>query len=134
MAFTFVPVHAAGDGAWSWHLLTDALRARGHDAVVVDLPADDPSADLWTYAETIVDAIGERGDVIVVAHSFGAFTAPLVCARLPVDGLVMLSAMIPRPGEPPADCSLPHTGEVSGHTFRVTFADPRCGPLAYRRF
>ena len=98
-----MPVHAAGDGAWSWHLLTDALRARGHDAVVVDLPADEPSADLWTYADAVVDAIGERENVVVVGHSFGAFTAPLVCTRLPAVALVLVSGMIPSPGEPPAD-------------------------------
>ena len=103
MAFTFVPVHAAGDGAWSWHLLTDALRARGHDAVVVDLPADDPSADLWTYARTVVDAIGDRENPVVVGHSFGAFTAPLVCTSVRARSLVLVSGMIPSPGEPPAD-------------------------------
>ena len=103
MGFTFVPVHAAGDGAWSWHLVADELRARGHEMVAVDLPADDASADLWTYADTVVEAVGSREDLVVIGHSFGAFTAPLVCARLPVRALVIVSGMIPRPGERPAD-------------------------------
>ena len=103
MAFTFVPIHAAGDGAWSWHLVSEALRSRGHETVAVDLPADAPSADLRTYADTVVDAIGDREDLVVVGHSFGAFTAPLVCARVPVQALVMVSGMVPRPGERPAD-------------------------------
>jgi len=103
MPLTFAPVHAAGDGAWSWHLVADALRVRGHDMVAVDLPADDPSADLWTYADAVAEALGDREDVVVVGHSFGAFTAPLVCARRPVRCLLLVSAMIPRPGEPPAD-------------------------------
>jgi hypothetical protein len=34
----------------------------------------------------------------VVAQSFGGFTAPLVCERVPVDLLVMLNAMVPSPG------------------------------------
>ena len=71
--------------------------------VAVDLPADDQSADLWTYADTVVDAIGDREDLVVVGHSFGAFTAPLVCARVPAQSLVLVSGMIPRPGERPAD-------------------------------
>jgi alpha-beta hydrolase superfamily lysophospholipase len=43
MAATFVTIHAGGDGAWSWHLVADELRARGHDVVAIDLPADDDS-------------------------------------------------------------------------------------------
>lgn len=100
---TFVPIHAAGDGAWNWHLVTDALRARGHDVVAVDLPADDESAGLWEYADAVVDAVGDRTNVVVVAHSFGGFTGPLVCARAEVSALVLVTAMIPAPGEPPAD-------------------------------
>jgi pimeloyl-ACP methyl ester carboxylesterase len=100
---TFAPIHAAGDGAWNWHLVADELRARGHEVVAVDLPADDDSAGLWDYADAVVAAIGDRTDVVVVAHSFGGFTGPLVCARVPVSALVMVNAMIPAPGEPPAD-------------------------------
>jgi hypothetical protein len=32
-------------------------------------------------------------------HSLGGFTAPLVCARIPVDLVVLLAAMILAPGE-----------------------------------
>ena len=37
------------------------------------------------------------------AAVFGAFTAPLVADRLPVDVLVLVAGMIPSPGEPPGD-------------------------------
>ena len=40
---------------------------------------------------------------MVVAQSFGGFTAPLVCDRLPVDLLVLLAGMVPAPGERPED-------------------------------
>lgn len=100
---TFVPIHAAGDGAWSWHLVADELRARGHEVVALDLPADDETASLWDYAEAVVDAVTGKSDLVVVAHSFGGFTAPLVCTRVPVSALVMVTAMVPAPGEPPAD-------------------------------
>lgn len=102
MAATFVPVHAAGDGAWSWHLVEAELRARGHDVVAIDLPSDE-SASLWDYADAIVRAVGDRPNLVLVAHSFGGFTAPLVCTRRPVDALVFVTAMIPTPGEAPAD-------------------------------
>jgi hypothetical protein len=34
-----------------------------------------------------------------VGHSLGSFTAPLVCARVRVELLVLVAAMIPSPGE-----------------------------------
>ena len=48
-------------------------------------------------------AIGDRADLVVVAQSFGGFTAPLVCHRLPVDLLVLVAGMVPRPAESPDD-------------------------------
>jgi pimeloyl-ACP methyl ester carboxylesterase len=80
---TYVLIHGGGDVAWHWHLLSAELRARGHDVVAPDLPYEDDAARLPEYADTVVDAIGDRRDLVVVAHSFGAFTAPLVCERAP---------------------------------------------------
>jgi pimeloyl-ACP methyl ester carboxylesterase len=37
----------------------------------------------------MVKAISDRRSVVVVGHSLGGFTAPLVCARVPVDLLVL---------------------------------------------
>jgi pimeloyl-ACP methyl ester carboxylesterase len=100
---TFALIHGAGDGGWYWHLVEAALRAKGHDTVAPDLPSDDESAGLNEYANTVVEAIGDRRNLIVVAQSFGGFTAPLVADRLPSDILVFVAGMIPHPGEPPGD-------------------------------
>jgi alpha-beta hydrolase superfamily lysophospholipase len=102
---TFVLIHGAGDAGWYWHLVERELRGRGHDTLAPDLPCDDDSAGLAEYADTIVAAIGGRSDLIVVAQSFGGFTAPLVAERVPVDLLVLVAAMIPAPGEAPDDWS-----------------------------
>jgi pimeloyl-ACP methyl ester carboxylesterase len=79
------------------------LRKRGHDVVAPDLPCEDDSAGLSEYADVVVDAIGDRTGLVVVAQSFGGFTAPLVCERVPVALLVLLAGMVPAPGEPPGD-------------------------------
>jgi pimeloyl-ACP methyl ester carboxylesterase len=100
---TFALIHGGGDVGWSWHLVAAELTARGHDVVAPDLPGDDESATLTDYADAVIEAIGGRGDLVVVGHSFGAFTAPLVAARVPVDALVLLAGMIPSPGETPDD-------------------------------
>jgi pimeloyl-ACP methyl ester carboxylesterase len=100
---TFVLIHGGGDVGWSWHLVEAALRERGHDVLAPDLPGDDESHTLSDYADAVVDAVGDRKDLVVVGHSFGAFTASLVAERLPVDVLVLLAGMIPAPGESPDD-------------------------------
>ncbi len=96
---TYVLIHGGGDSAWSWHLLAARLRERGHDVVAPDLPSDDDTKGFDAYADAVVHAIGDRTDLVVVAHSMGGFTGALVCARVPVDLLVLLTAMVPRPGE-----------------------------------
>jgi len=96
---TYAIVHGAGDTGWHWHLVAAELERRGHDVFAPDLPAENESAGLNEYADTVVSAVGDRRDLIVVAHSLGGFSAPLVCARMPVDLLVLTAAMVPRPGE-----------------------------------
>lgn len=100
---TFVLIHGAGDVGWYWHLVEAELRARGHDTVAPDLPCADDAAGLPEYADTVATAIGDRTDLVVVGHSFGGFTAPLVCDRVAVNRLVLVAPMIPAPGEAPAD-------------------------------
>ncbi len=96
---TFALVPGAGGQAWFWHRLVDELGARGHEAIAVELPGDDDTAGLDAYAKTVVDAIGDRRHVVLVAQSLGAFTAPQVCAQASIELLVLLNAMIPTPGE-----------------------------------
>jgi pimeloyl-ACP methyl ester carboxylesterase len=96
---TYVLIHGAGDVAWYWHLVQAELHQHGHDVVAVDLPCEDDSAGLADYADTVVRAIGDRRDLVVVAQSFGGYTAPLVCARVAARLLVLVAGMIPAPGE-----------------------------------
>jgi len=100
---TYVLIHGAASDSWYWHLVVPELWARGHDVVAPDLPCDDDSAGLSEYADVVVRAIGDRTNLVLVAHSLAGFTAPLVCDRVAVDLLVLLTAMIPSPGESPGD-------------------------------
>ena len=89
-------VPGAGGQAWDWHRLVPLLD----DAVAVQLPAEDDTAGLAAYADAVVAAAGvDPGPVVVVGHSMGGLSAPLVCDRLDVHRLVLLNAMIPAPGE-----------------------------------
>ena len=100
---TFVLVHGAADRAASWDEVAAALRGRGHDVVAVDLPCEDDGAGLVAYADVVAGAVGEREDLVVVGHSLGGYTAVLLADRLPTRMLVLVTAMVPRPGETPME-------------------------------
>jgi pimeloyl-ACP methyl ester carboxylesterase len=112
---TFALIHGGGGSAWDWHLVAAELRERGHDPVAVDLPSEDEAAGWWEYADAVVQAVGDRSQVVVVGHSLGGFTAPLVCVRISVDLLVLVAAMIPSPGELFADWWVNTGYEESGY-------------------
>ena len=95
----FALIHGAGDSGWYWHLVEDELRARGYDTVAPDLPIEDPSAGFAEFAATVVDAIGNRDDVIVVAQSAGAFTAPQVAKQVGAREVILVAGMVPAPRE-----------------------------------
>lgn len=103
MSSTFVLVPGAGGESWYWHLVAPKLKAGGHEVVSPDLPAGDESAGLREYADTVLETVGDRRDLIVVAQSMGAFSAPLVCDRADVRLLVLVAPMIPAPGETPSE-------------------------------
>jgi len=100
---TFVLIHGAGDAGWYWHLTEAELQARGHRTIAPDLPCDNDTASLDDYAGTVIDAASGQQDLVIVGHSYGAFTATLAAAQLPARLLVLLAGMIPAPGESPGE-------------------------------
>ena len=97
----FVLIPGAGGAAWVWSRVADELNRRGHDAIAVELPADDESAGLNDYARAVMDAAEGRSGAVIAASSMGAFTAPLVAGQLDAQSIVLLNPMIPLPGETP---------------------------------
>lgn len=96
---TFVCIHGAGGRGSYWDLVAAELAPRGHEVVAMDLPCED-EVGLDAYVDAVLDAIGDRrGDLVLVAQSLGGFIAPLVATRVPVDEIVLVAAMVPRPGE-----------------------------------
>ena len=100
MKTTFILIPGAGGAAIYWNRVIPLLKNAGFDAVAVELPADDDTKGFDDYCALVVEAIGTRKDVIVVAQSLGGFTAPLVAQRAPVvRGIAFVNAMIPKPRE-----------------------------------
>jgi pimeloyl-ACP methyl ester carboxylesterase len=104
-SMTFALIHGAGDAGWYWHLVEAELQARGFGTVAPDLPIEDDSAGLSEYAEAVIEAIGDRHYVAVVAQSFGGYVAPIVAERLGSRArlIVLVAGMLPKPGERPDD-------------------------------
>lgn len=60
------------------------------------LPADDGNASFETYADVVCASLeGLDKDIVLVGHSYGGNTIPLVAARRPVRHLVYLCALVP---------------------------------------
>jgi pimeloyl-ACP methyl ester carboxylesterase len=92
---TFGLVHGAWHGAWCWQRLTPLLSARGHRVVAVDLPCEDTKAGVSRYAALVDAALPPADDLVLVGHSLGGLTIPVVAARRPVRTLVFLCSIIP---------------------------------------
>jgi pimeloyl-ACP methyl ester carboxylesterase len=92
-------VHGAWHGAWMWERLAPELEVRGHHPVAVELPGDDVDKGLGSYAQAVADALGDADDVVLVGHSLGGLTVPLVPALRPVTRIVLVAALVPRPGQ-----------------------------------
>ena len=101
---TYALVPGAWHGAWCWERVAPRLREAGHRVVAIDLPCEDSSLGCAAYRDIALAAIGDAGDdLVVVGHSAGGLTAPLVAAARPVRRLVFLCALLPLPGRPFAE-------------------------------
>jgi hypothetical protein len=100
---TFVCMHGAGGHASHWDVLTTELEVLGHQVVAMDLPCEQ-AVGLEVYTAAVVEAIGDRReDLVLVAWSLAGLVAPLVSTRVPVDLMVLVSTMVPLPGESGGD-------------------------------
>jgi pimeloyl-ACP methyl ester carboxylesterase len=119
---TYVLIPGAGGAAYVWHRVEAELRARGHDAISVQLPADDDEAGLADYADIVVAAAGTADDVVLAAQSMGAYSAALAAGRLPVSMIVLVNPMIPLPGETAGEW-----WSATGHDEAIRESDRRDG-------
>jgi pimeloyl-ACP methyl ester carboxylesterase len=96
---THVLIPGRGGRAWAWHLVVAELSQRGHEAIAVELPSDDDTKGLRDYAAAVLDAVGDRRDIVLVATSLGAFVAPLVATSLQPTAIILVNPALPVPGE-----------------------------------
>jgi pimeloyl-ACP methyl ester carboxylesterase len=114
---TFVVVHGAWGGAWSWNkYVVPLLRKAGHDVFPVTLTGlgdrahlATPDVDLETHIQDVVNVLfyEDLRDVILSGHSYGGNVITGVADRSPerLRQLVYLDAATPSGGQAPADSS-----------------------------
>jgi len=108
----FVLIHGGQQGAWVFDRLVRSLDERGYRALALDMPAHDASAGAAEYAETIATSLADvRGDVVLVGHSMGGLTIPLVPQLRPVRRLIFVCAAYPELGRSHFEVKLEEPGE-----------------------
>lgn len=101
---TFVLVHGHWHGGWAFDPVRRALEARGHRTLAPDLPSDRPEAGAADNARAVLEAmIDVDDDAVLVGHSAGGLTIPLVARERPVARLVFVASLLPVPGLSVAD-------------------------------
>lgn len=111
---TFVLVHGAGGGGFSWQALADLLRSYGHTVYAPSLTGygdrehlSGPHVNLSTHIQDIVSLIDMEGlhDVVLVGHSYGGMVITGVADRMPerIAHLVYEDALLPKEDESALD-------------------------------
>ena len=102
---TFVLVHGAFRGGWSWRRVRPRLIAAGHDVYAPTLDGD--ASGLETWVDQVVGLLETEDllDVVLVGHSQGGVVVREVAVRVPgrLRRLVYLDAAVPDPGERAVD-------------------------------
>src|SRR4029077_8099521 len=111
---SFSLVHGAWHGGSCWDFVRAELEARGHAVNAPDLPCEDVDAGVEEYAATVPAAD------VVVGHSLGGFTIPLVEARTHV----FLTAGVGGTGGPDVLAPGFGAGQMSDELGRSYYPDP----------
>jgi pimeloyl-ACP methyl ester carboxylesterase len=107
---TFVLVHGAWSGGWSWKWVAEDLRERGHTVLTPTLTGlgerrhlGSADVDLDTHIDDVVNVLfyDDLTDVVLVGWSYGGTVITGVADRVPerIGQLIYLDADVPRDGE-----------------------------------
>lgn len=120
---SFVLVHGAWMGAWSWERVTPRLEAAGHEVRVVELPAhgddatDPATTTLDGYRDAVLAAMADANEpVVLVAHSMGGMVISAAGQAEPegVEALVYVAGYLPADGQSLLDLAFMDAGSILG--------------------
>jgi pimeloyl-ACP methyl ester carboxylesterase len=100
---TYVLIHGAWAGKWSWRDLGPELERRSLAWTSLDLPSshdESGGATLGVDADAVVATASELGPIVLVGHSYGGAVAAEAASRLPdLESIVFVAAIVPEVGE-----------------------------------
>jgi pimeloyl-ACP methyl ester carboxylesterase len=105
---TYVLVHGAWHGKWTWNKVVSELQKQGHTVVPVELPGhgDDKTPPQQVTMDAYVARVGEAmnaqpGKVVLVGHSMGGLVISAAAEKYTdkIESLVYLAAFLPKNGE-----------------------------------
>jgi pimeloyl-ACP methyl ester carboxylesterase len=144
---TYVLVHGAWEGGWSWKAVAQELQAAGHDVYRPTLTGSgerahlsSPEIDLETHILDIVNVLRyeELRDINLVGYSYGGMVTTGVAERVPerIAHLIYLDALVPQDGESAMDLAGPEIAaafEQAAQAYGDGWRVPHNPPDADRR-
>ena len=142
---TFVLVHGAWHGGWSWKRVRPFLTAHGYDVFTPTLTGNGERSHLASRdvgLEThIIDVLNvlrweELSDVVLCGHSYGGMVISGVADRVPerIRSLVYLDAFVPRDGQSTVDQMSPAATSLVREGARTAGDGWRIPPFSAARF
>ncbi|MEV4513340.1 alpha/beta hydrolase [Dactylosporangium sp. NPDC049525] len=117
---TYLLVHGAWHGAWSWDPVAAHLREAGHEVVAPTLAGLAERADLIgtgpglaTHVADVVAAAEGLDDLVLVGHSYAGMVAVGAAVQLGnrVRRVVIVDGFLPEAGEQAIDLLPPHAAK-----------------------
>jgi pimeloyl-ACP methyl ester carboxylesterase len=142
---TYVLVHGAWHGSWSWRKVRPLLAAAGHSVFTPTLTGVgershllSPSVGLQTHIDDVLNLIRweELNDIILCGHSYGGLVVTGVAEAVPekIASLIYIDAFLPDSGQSLFDMFPPEVTE--GMKAQARAGEGGCGipPLPAEAF
>jgi pimeloyl-ACP methyl ester carboxylesterase len=129
---TYVLVHGAWHGNWTYYKLQYELEKAGHKVISVNLPGhgldttNPGSVTLTDYQNAVVAVLDTVSKpVVLVGHSMGGIAISMAAEARPekIDKLVYLAAFMPQNGESMIDLALRDTLSMIGPSLIFNFSE-----------
>lgn len=130
--YTYVLVHGAWHGNWSYYKLNTLLESSGYRVISVNLPGhgidktDPGEVTLADYQNAIVQTLDTIPEpVVLVGHSMGGIAISMAAEARPekVSKLVYIAAFMPKNGESMLDLAMQDTASLIGPNLIFNFQE-----------
>jgi len=137
-ASTIVIIHGAWSSANDWQHVTEDLVKAGSQVISFNLPGHgkDNTAitaiSLKLYVDEVKKAIGDKQNVVLVAHSFGGIVASQVAEQISpqIKKIIYVAAYVPKNGE--SLLSIAQT-DAESHIGKNLIVDEKAGIATVRK-